>query len=112
MKYILIICMILCFCVSSYAYQKEIKVDWEYVSEEAVNGYKLYQQIDDEFTLIQDISGGELRTWSGEVDLIKGENLFVLTAYTDDTESVFSSIYPFNFAFGLSKPIVFTVTCN
>ena len=101
-------------CISLLAtpiFGKQIQVDWEYSEVLVDGGFRLYHQLpgNTEWTLIQDISGGELRTWTGEVILTTGQNLFVLTAYDSTNESPYSAQYPLDYIRIFNKPIIFEV---
>ena len=108
MRLIFFLCIVL---LATPIFGKQIQVDWEYSEVLRDGGFRLYHQIpgDTIWTLVQDISGGDLRTWTGEIVLTTGQNLFVLTAYNSVNESSYSAQYPLDYVNDFNKPIIFEV---
>ena len=101
-------------CISLSAtpiFGKQIQIDWEYSKVLTDGGFRLYHQSPKNtgWVLVQDIPGGELRTWTGEITLAIGQNLFVLTAYDSINESPYSAQYPLDYVRIFNKPIIFEV---
>ena len=92
--------------LSGIAFGKTIKVQWEYSEPLESGGFKLYHKApaDSNYNLVQDIPGPEIREWEGEVELVKGNNHFVLTAY-DNTESPYSAMYPLEWIISFEAPV-------
>ena len=98
MLMLIIFGLFLCWVVDSFAGEVSIQMDFAYNGGDTTQGFNFYQENSEgiESKLVQ-ISGPDVRTWGGTIQIEPGRSLYYLTAYGADWESNRSNAYPFEY---------------